>query len=646
MAASLFVVCTLLLSDTTAETLSPVDVFSEPAEVVGVYLSTDGNRTAMLGRHDGKTLLMVSDVSSGSNVIVADLTDIPHVLPMFISEDELLLLRRRAVLPVGGPPFPRFFSPLLFNISDAKFRRLFRSGKKLKNWRGNRQPFLGFSNDRTQTYVRADRAPRRGNSSIRNPVVAAIDPMMKHPRIVSAINRSAGVVFVDADGLPVAAIERNALKHERKIWSYNDEDEALIYDKNVAATSVFVYGLTPKRDALVVKTKAESGDWNCCYALSLSDGSISGPFFQREDRLIDWLHVDPNGIVIGAEFMGFYPEYEFQDEKLTHRVQRIQAMFPDSVVHFISLTPDHETVVMSVSGAQSSGAFVKFSGESLTPTLLARATPTITSDYLTRSKVVDFETSDGARLQALLTVREDVRKAGPAPLIVIPDKLTASHVEAKFDWKAQYFAYRGYAVLQQQARRLDGDINAADVEPFIDRLWRDVDDGVQSLVEAGIVDSEKVCIVGDQVGGYTALSAGAFSSFRYRCIVSIDGITDLSLLYRALLSLDNTASALIERLIGPLGKGRRRVKALSPLKNANSFESAVLLIDGEDTPFGSFERSRRMYSRLLANGNDVHLISIKDEDGTWSRFENRRKALRSIDQFIRLHLDSSDHARQ
>lgn len=290
--------------------------------------------------------------------------------------------------------------------------------------------------------------------------------------------------------------------------------------------------------------------------------------------------------------------------------------------------------------------YLKFSGESPEPTLLARATPAITANYLTRSQVVDFKASDGVSLQALLTVRDDVRKAGSAPLIVIPDNLSRSHVQVGFDWQVQYFAYRGYAVLQQQARYPDSDFNANDVEQFIGRLWRDVDDGVQSLVHAGIVDSEKVCLVGDKVGGYTALSAGAFSSFRYRCIVSIDGISDLSLLYREVLRQDDTASTLIERLIGPFGKGRRRLKALSPLNNIDSFNSAVLLIDGEDSPFTSIELSRRMYSRLLINGNDVHLVRVEDEDGTWSKFDNRRQALRSIDRFIRLHIGSSECAQE
>ena len=646
MAVILSVGCVLLLSDSYADTLSPVDVFSKPSEIRAVLLSPNGSQAAILGLYDGKAVLMVSDVSSGNSRIVADLTKMTNVLPMFISDDELLLLRVNVVQSHGGPAYPRYFAPLLLDISDATVRPLFRPSRKFETWRGSRQPFLGHSDDRAQAYVRAYRAPLRPHSSRRYPVVAAVDLATKHPRIVSAINPSANVVFIDANGLPVASIERNKSEHENRIWSYDDGNEVLIYDEDDDAPKVFVFGLTPTRDALVVKSESDSGDWQCCYTLNLSDGSVSGPLFQREGRFIEWLQVDPNGIVIGVRFAGFYPEYEFQDEELTRRVQRIQALYPDSAVHLVSLTPDHETAVMFVTGAQSSGVYLKFSGESPEPTLLARATPAITANYLTRSQVVDFKASDGVSLQALLTVRDDVRKAGSAPLIVIPDNLSRSHVQVGFDWQVQYFAYRGYAVLQQQARYPDSDFNANDVEQFIGRLWRDVDDGVQSLVHAGIVDSEKVCLVGDKVGGYTALSAGAFSSFRYRCIVSIDGISDLSLLYREVLRQDDTASTLIERLIGPFGKGRRRLKAISPLNNIDSFDSAVLLIHGEDSPFASVELSRRMYSRLLINGNDVHLVRVEDEDGTWSQFDNRRQALRSIDQFIRLHIGSSERAQE
>ena len=64
------------------------------------------------------------------------------------------------------------------------------------------------------------------------------------------------------------------------------------------------------------------------------------------------------------------------------------------------------------------------------------------------------------------------------------------------------------------------------------RMQDDISDGVTWLIEQGIADPERVCIVGSSYGGYAALMGALKTPELYRCAVSLAGVTDLKLLLR------------------------------------------------------------------------------------------------------------------
>jgi dipeptidyl aminopeptidase/acylaminoacyl peptidase len=55
----------------------------------------------------------------------------------------------------------------------------------------------------------------------------------------------------------------------------------------------------------------------------------------------------------------------------------------------------------------------------------------------------------------------------------------------------------------------------------------DLSDGVKTLIDQGIVDPSRVCIVGASYGGYAALAGAALTPDLFKCAVSIAGISDL-----------------------------------------------------------------------------------------------------------------------
>jgi dipeptidyl aminopeptidase/acylaminoacyl peptidase len=172
-------------------------------------------------------------------------------------------------------------------------------------------------------------------------------------------------------------------------------------------------------------------------------------------------------------------------------------------------------------------------------------------------------------------------------------------------------------------------------------MQSDVDDGVNYLVEEGLADPERVCIVGASYGGYAALAAGAFSPSMYRCVVAIAPVSDLHRMMRRERSdhgRDHWVLDYWERLQGADLSQKDTLKSLSPAFHADAFTAPVLLLHGKKDTVVPIEQSKIMNKALKKAGKDVTFIQLKGEDHWLSQPDTRLETLRAIAAFIDEHL--------
>ena len=95
-----------------------------------------------------------------------------------------------------------------------------------------------------------------------------------------------------------------------------------------------------------------------------------------------------------------------------------------------------------------------------------------------------------------------------------------------FDWMAQFFANRGYAVLQPNFRGSAGygeKFETAGYGQWGLKMQDDISDGVKKLIADGIADPKRICIVGASYGGYAAIAGAMLTPDLYACAVSFAG---------------------------------------------------------------------------------------------------------------------------
>ncbi|MBU2085696.1 MAG: prolyl oligopeptidase family serine peptidase [Alphaproteobacteria bacterium] len=153
-------------------------------------------------------------------------------------------------------------------------------------------------------------------------------------------------------------------------------------------------------------------------------------------------------------------------------------------------------------------------------------------DAVAHVMTVAYPARGGFNIPAILTLPVGVSPADLTnlPMIVMPHGGPSAYDAVTFDWMAQYFANRGYLVLQPNFRGSDGYGRAflqAGYGEWGAKMQDDVSDGVAAMIAEGLADPARACIVGTSFGGYSALAGGAFTPDLYKCVVAVAPVADL-----------------------------------------------------------------------------------------------------------------------
>lgn len=290
--------------------------------------------------------------------------------------------------------------------------------------------------------------------------------------------------------------------------------------------------------------------------------------------------------LIGAAF-----EYEtidsfffadVEDENYSRLLQSLMATFPEQAVGITSATRDNSKLIVSVSSANKSPSFYMFdrSAGKLVP--VAESRPWLAKHKLPQTEAIIYESRDGKEIQAILTLPKD-QEAKQLPLILLPHGGPHGIKDSLMgiDSDAKVFAEHGYAVLQPNFRGSGGfgrEFLEAGYKNWGTTMINDMTDGVDYLIEQGMVDPDRICVYGASYGGYAALQSGVREPDKYKCIVGFVGVYDLDLMFKE----GDIPQALAGRnyLNQVLPADAEERKAQSPLHNVDKLKAPVFIIQG------------------------------------------------------------------
>lgn len=368
------------------------------------------------------------------------------------------------------------------------------------------------------------------------------------------------------------------------------------------------------------------------YSVAL-DGSLTKKLvLSRPDVDIDDLiEIGRQSRVVGASYVTDRREAEFFDPELKALRVSLAKALPGKILTFVDASADESKLLLFAGSDVDPGSYYVFDKKTRSLAEVMPVRPALEKQKLAIDKPITYQAADGTDIPAYLTLPRG-SDGKNLPAIVMPHGGPGSRDEWGFDWLAQFFAARGYAVIQPEFRGSTG-YGDAWYQKNGFQSWRtsigDVDDAGRWLVKQGIADPKKLAIVGWSYGGYAALQSSVLDPDLFKAIVAVAPVTDLETLRGE--ARNYTSFPQVDALIGH----GVWVTEGSPARNAARIKAPVLLFHGDRDANVGIGESRLMADKLKAAGGKVDLVEFRGLDHQLRDDSARATLLGRADAFLR-----------
>ena len=308
----------------------------------------------------------------------------------------------------------------------------------------------------------------------------------------------------------------------------------------------------------------------------------------------------------------------------------------DMSIRFIDESWDRRFYLVEASSDVDSGAYYRFDTKTNELAMITRTRPWIEERVdLVPMKAITYPAKDGTPIPGYLTVSSAGKT--PKPLIVLPHGGPEARDKWGFDFLVQYLAGQGYAVLQANYRGSSGygkEWLGRGAYNGWETVVSDLDAGVSHLVERGIADPERVCMVGWSFGGYASLITAIERGRRYRCAVAIAPVTDP---YKKVEDARGSVSAtrFIREFVPTEAEA---IRQSSPLRRVEELAIPTLLLHGEQDLNVRVEHSQDFAKAARGADKKVEYVEYEGIDHYFDRTDERVDMLRRVSEFLAEHL--------
>ena len=628
--------------ETTGRAAPPIEAYGALPTIRSMALSPDGQRVAFIIRQDTAEALQTYDFEEGA--LGAVRTDNMKAGSVFFAgPNHVILSASKTTQMVGYRGRFEFSAAFSYDIEKDSIRQLLAKHEDLYPAQSGLGDIIGISPDGRHVFMPGF----TGRSSPPPFSLFRVNLSTGRGRIISRGGTDVIDWLVGEDGEPFAREEYNDNRDVYEIKLREGNGWKTILEEESEILPYSLVGAKSDGSALVVNTRFADEEYEGVYQLDF-DGTLSAPLFKRNDADTEGIMADNQRRIFGVRYSGFYPSYEFFDESLTHAVSQVQAQdyFGDAAVWLISWSDDFNRLLLYVEGGEFSGDYFLYDRNQVSVSPIISARPDIEAEDIGRVFVIEYKARDDLTIPALLTLPTNGLEQN-LPLIVMPHGGPESYDSVGFHWMAQYFASRGYMVLQPNFRGSTGfgaEFRDAGRGEWGRKMQDDITDGVRALIRSGRADPDRICIVGGSYGGYAALAGGAFTPDLYQCVAAIAPVADLPMMLSDE-RRDSGAKHWVydywKRVIGDPRSQREKLEEISPVNAAEAFQAPVLLIHGRDDLVVPIRQSARMESALKRAGKDVEFMRLRGEDHYLSNSETRLETLKALDAFITEHIGAA-----
>lgn len=266
--------------------------------------------------------------------------------------------------------------------------------------------------------------------------------------------------------------------------------------------------------------------------------------------------------------------------------------------------------------------------------------PDLDKYMLATMEPMSFASRDGLTIHGYITYPPGKEKKNLPMVLYVHGGPWARNTWG-FDSKAQWFANRGYAVLQVNFRGSTGYgkdfVNAGDKE-WGGKAQNDLVDAVNWAIEHGIADPKRVAIYGESYGGYAALVGATFTPDLFCCAVDMCGPSNIVTFIQALPPWFSTLLATIHKRMGNPDTEEEFLKSRSPLFKVDQIKIPILIAQGANDPRVKQEEAEQIVAAMKEKGLEYEYLLFPDEGHGLTKPENRLTFYAAAEKFLAKHM--------
>ncbi|MGQ2909892.1 MAG: alpha/beta fold hydrolase [Aliihoeflea sp.] len=371
--------------------------------------------------------------------------------------------------------------------------------------------------------------------------------------------------------------------------------------------------------------------------------SLDTPRPEADQRFAPSLILNPvTGELLGARYLGERQVIHALDAHFAEVLVRLNELSAGELGH-VSCDAAGGRWIAEFTTDRDPGATWFYDHASGEARLIARRRRELDPVRLSSVRPVTIVSRDGLALPCHLTLAVD-RAPHLLPTVLLVHGGPWYRDSASYDPEVQFFANRGYAVLQVNMRGSTGYGKAftkAARGEFAGRMHDDLIDALDWAIAEGHTDADRVAIYGSSYGGYAALVGASFTPNRFAAAIDYAGVSDLRTVVRDLPSF--LREALMKNWIAYTGDpaveaDNADMLSRSPVSRLDRIKCPLLVVHGAQDARVKLGQAQAVVDALRKRGRDVEFL-VNETEGHWFINQDSNFELyRTIEAFLARHL--------
>ncbi len=619
--------------------LIPVEDFSKHGKVSGVTLSPSGKHVALATpTDDGMETQLHILALDGSSSQILRFGRQQHVSGVTWTADDQIVVSRAKMEPLHARPYS--YGELLSSDIRGKTQETLFAYVEDDGVRAGRRKDQGFA---SLAYLLADEP---GNALVdftcwrsvcgeESPtVIYKVDTRTGTRKEIERSAKPASFYF-DRKGTPRLRITVDS--QDEPVLHYRPQAHADWVAVPASLAGYTMYGLTFEQDN------------NAAYAL-ISDAREAAKLYRvdfsagtrtllagRDDAAISHLmYGGYDGVPFGVVFDSDKPSIRYLDNSSEWAKLHAGLMksFAGQMVTISDFSRDNRKVLFTTWSDRHPGNYYLLDRDAGKIQLVSEYKPWIKPEQMAPTRPFEFTGKDGLKLFGFYTAKAGA--TGPQPMIVMPHGGPHGPYDRwQFDEDVQFFASRGYAVLQVNFRGSGGRGEAFERLGYREwggKMMDDIADGVRWAIDNKLADPNRICTFGASFGGYAALMEPIRHPELYKCAIGYVGVYDLTVMHKeGDIAESKSGRRYLDRV---LGADQAVLIANSPARNIDKIKVPVMLVQGrldQRVPMDQFDALERAFRK---QGVPIETMVVGGEGHGFYKPENRADLYRRLEAFL------------